>query len=156
MQLSRSLRDVINSTDHSSNLSTTTTTNKKTKKSSIAKNAASALDLSDHAALNRRAMRFQREHEIERQKSLGGHSSSSQAFRSSSQFDSRSATQGYYGDDPEADPVRSVFFALCMLPCSLLCGCSERSELGSIYHRWNQSRNIQGLSTADIGESHSS
>lgn len=154
MQLSRSLRDVIYSMDHSSNLSTTTTTNKKTKKSSIAKNAASALDPSDHAALNRRAMRFQREHEIERQKSMGGHSSSSQAFRSS-QFDSRSATQGYYGDDPEADPVCYLIFAWCMLLCRLLWACSERSELGSIHHRWDKPRSIQRLSTANIGESHS-
>jgi len=46
--------------------------NKKSKKSSIIKNSASnALDPNDQAALNRRAERFQREHQLERQKRDG-------------------------------------------------------------------------------------
>jgi len=45
---------------------------KKPKKSSISKNASSnALDPNDQVALNRRAERFQREHQLERQKQNG-------------------------------------------------------------------------------------
>ncbi len=83
--------------------------NKKTKKSVITKSVAtSALDPNDHAALNRRAARFQREHEIERQKAVpfGSHLSSSQASRLNPVFQSRSGTPAYAGDEPEADPVR--------------------------------------------------
>ncbi|KAI0044526.1 hypothetical protein FA95DRAFT_1544980 [Auriscalpium vulgare] len=51
----------------------TNATSKKAKKSQISKSATTnALDMNDRAALNRRAERFQREHEIERQKSIGG------------------------------------------------------------------------------------
>ena len=79
---------------------------KKTKKSTLTKHVA-ALDLNDQAALNRRAARFQREHEIERRKNLyGAHHSHLQNSRSPSTYDSRSGTPGPFGDDPEADPVR--------------------------------------------------
>lgn len=80
---------------------------KKTKKSQITKSGSpSALDPNDQAALNRRAARFQREHEIERRKTLqGGHSPFVHAARASSSLEpSRSGTPAYYGDDPEADP----------------------------------------------------
>ncbi|PCH44375.1 hypothetical protein WOLCODRAFT_138966 [Wolfiporia cocos MD-104 SS10] len=50
------------------------TGNKKMKKGPIGKNmGTNALDPNDMAALNRRAARFQREHEIERRKGLAGH-----------------------------------------------------------------------------------
>ena len=72
----------------------------KKKKGAIAKHAANApLDPNDHAALNRRAMRFQREHEIERQKAMGRKQPAA-ALRSPS----------YFGDDPEAEPVRLFSF----------------------------------------------
>lgn len=77
------------------------------------KNAASSLDLNDQAALNRRAERFQREHEIERQKNLRPNGSqivpkaNSQGVHLLNRIwraDSPS-TPGLNPDDPEADPV---------------------------------------------------
>lgn len=68
----------------------------------------------DIAALNRRAARFQREHEIERQKSSrsfsnGNHNSSSSygSHANTHLFKSRSGTPAAYdaADEPEADPV---------------------------------------------------
>lgn len=89
------------------------TTSKKAKKAAMQKNAATALDLGDQAALNRRAERFHREHEIERQKSLRINGSQS-TLKTNSQgahllnriwrADSPS-TFGPNPDDPEADPV---------------------------------------------------
>ncbi|KAG9312943.1 SAC3/GANP/Nin1/mts3/eIF-3 p25 family-domain-containing protein [Chiua virens] len=86
-------------------------TGKKAKKAAI-KNATSTLDLGDQATLNRRAERFQREHEIERQKNLRINGSQS-VLRANSQgvhllnriwrADSPS-TFGSNPDDPEADP----------------------------------------------------
>ncbi|KAI0825895.1 SAC3/GANP/Nin1/mts3/eIF-3 p25 family-domain-containing protein [Irpex lacteus] len=81
------------------------TVSKKQKKISIGKHtAARVFDPNDQAALSRRAARFQREHEIERQKQL--HSSSSLQFHPPSQYQhSRTATPGAFGaDDPEANP----------------------------------------------------
>ena len=89
---------------------TTTVSNKKSKKTVITKSAsAHALDPSDQAALNRRAARFHREHELERQKGShnGSYSSSLPAHRQVTQFNnSRSNTPSYSGDEPEANPVR--------------------------------------------------
>ncbi|KAI0788796.1 SAC3/GANP/Nin1/mts3/eIF-3 p25 family-domain-containing protein [Abortiporus biennis] len=85
------------------NDNTPSNTNKKTKKNSFGKyhsSASSSHDLNDQAALNRRAARFQREHEIERQKSSTHNGN--YAFRLPSH--SRSDTPTAYGDDPEADP----------------------------------------------------
>ena len=92
------------------------TTSKKAKKAAMQKNAATALDLGDQAALNRRAERFHREHEIERQKSLRINGSQS-TLKTNSQgahllnriwrADSPS-TFGPNPDDPEADPVGLV------------------------------------------------
>ncbi|KAI0644191.1 SAC3/GANP/Nin1/mts3/eIF-3 p25 family-domain-containing protein [Trametes meyenii] len=78
------------------------TSNKKSKKSSVAKSSASsALDPNDVAALNRRAARFQREHEIERQKTSRQFSNQSPY----SNFKSRSGTPAAYdADNPEANP----------------------------------------------------
>jgi hypothetical protein len=75
------------------------------------KNAATTLDLGDQAALHRRAERFQREHEIERQKNLRINGSQN-ALKTNShahllnriwRADSPS-TFGPNPDDPEADP----------------------------------------------------
>ncbi|KAF9221368.1 hypothetical protein BS17DRAFT_797160 [Gyrodon lividus] len=88
------------------------TTSKKAKKAAMQKNATNTLDLGDQAALNRRAERFQREHDIERQKSLRNNGSQG-AFKAGPQgahlfnriwrADSPS-TFGPNPDDPEADP----------------------------------------------------
>ncbi|GJE91130.1 hypothetical protein PsYK624_072790 [Phanerochaete sordida] len=84
--------------------STGTHEKKKKKQSQITKSAApAALDPSDQAALHRRAQRFQREHEIERQKNAhGGHIAHAHGRAYSSFEPSRSGTP--YADDPEADP----------------------------------------------------
>ncbi|KZT09923.1 uncharacterized protein LAESUDRAFT_734984 [Laetiporus sulphureus 93-53] len=77
---------------------------KKFKKTSILKNAApSSLDPNDVTALNRRAARFQREHEIERRKGLSAHSGLAPSSYSSV-FTSRVSTPMYNADDPEANP----------------------------------------------------
>ncbi|KAI0658008.1 SAC3/GANP/Nin1/mts3/eIF-3 p25 family-domain-containing protein [Cubamyces menziesii] len=84
--------------------------NKKTKKGSVSKAAAAnALDPDDAAALNRRAARFQREHEIERQKSsrpFNNHTSSYPSPYANPQlYKSRSGTPATYdADNPDADP----------------------------------------------------
>lgn len=80
------------------------------------RNATYTLDLGDQATLNRRAERFHREHEIERQKNLRVNGSQS-VLRTNSQgahllnriwrADSPS-TFGPNPDDPEADPVGLV------------------------------------------------
>ncbi|KAF9245278.1 SAC3/GANP/Nin1/mts3/eIF-3 p25 family-domain-containing protein [Melanogaster broomeanus] len=86
-------------------------TSKKAKKAAM-KNAANTLDLGDQAALNRRAERFQREHEIERQKGLRNNGSSSalkagpqgaHLFNRIWRADSPS-TFAPNPDDPEANP----------------------------------------------------
>lgn len=68
--------------------------------------AASALDPSDQAALNRRAQRFQREHEIERKKTTngayGGYKASS---NSSNVYGNQNIGDNAAYDDPDADPV---------------------------------------------------
>lgn len=93
-------------------------THKKPKKSSITKGAAaSALDASDQDALSRRAARFQREHEIEKQKQRANQRVT---FRSASHY-TRAVTPGMFGgDDPEVDPVRRVVvYSVSPLPtCS--------------------------------------
>lgn len=98
------LKRKLNINDHA----ITVMSNKKSKKSAIAKaSSANALDPSDQAALNRRAARFHREHEIERQKGShnGSYSSSLPAHRQVTQFNnSRSNTPSYFGDEPETNP----------------------------------------------------
>ncbi|TFK51667.1 hypothetical protein OE88DRAFT_1698738 [Heliocybe sulcata] len=80
------------------------TPSKKAKKNAL-KNANTASDYSDQAALQRRAARFQREHEIERQKnySNGGHISFRTSHSNSHLF-SQSPIPFGNGDEPEADP----------------------------------------------------
>ncbi|ESK97723.1 nuclear export factor [Moniliophthora roreri MCA 2997] len=84
--------------------------NKKAKKSSVKQvtSGTAALDLNDQIALNRRAERFQREHEIEKlrnmrngQASLKANSHHAHLF---SRTPSRSASPYGSADDPEADP----------------------------------------------------
>lgn len=84
---------------------------KKQKKSQISKSATTnALDLNDRVALNRRAERFKREHEIEQQKSrAGGGQASLKANHNTAHLfnapmHSRSASPFANLDDPEADP----------------------------------------------------
>ena len=79
------------------------------KKANNAK-AVNAQAHSDLAALNRRAQRFQREHEIERQKSsrpFNNHTSSYPSPYANPQlYKSRSGTPATYdADNPDADPV---------------------------------------------------
>jgi hypothetical protein len=77
-----------------------------------------ALDVGDRAALNRRAERFRREHELEKQKQNGGGGQAS-SLRNNQRTAhplvnlSRSATPFANADDPEADPV-------CALPREFL------------------------------------
>ncbi|KAK7445434.1 hypothetical protein VKT23_014853 [Stygiomarasmius scandens] len=89
--------------------------NKKSKKSTVKQvtSGTASLDLNDQAALNRRAERFQREHEIERQKSLNGGQASLKANSRNAHLFNHSRTGIYspsrsaspYGvDEPEADP----------------------------------------------------
>jgi hypothetical protein len=86
-------------------------TSKKAKKAAM-KNAANTLDLGDQAALNRRAERFQREHEIERQKGLrnNGNQSALKAGPQGARLFNRiwradsPSTFGPNPDDPEANP----------------------------------------------------
>ncbi|KAF9078180.1 SAC3/GANP/Nin1/mts3/eIF-3 p25 family-domain-containing protein [Rhodocollybia butyracea] len=87
------------------------TVNKKAKKSSSLKQVTAgtaSLDLNDQALLNRRAERFQREHEIERQKSrssfLKANSHNAHLFSNNSWTSSRSASPYGTPDAPEADP----------------------------------------------------
>ncbi|KAJ7090598.1 SAC3/GANP/Nin1/mts3/eIF-3 p25 family-domain-containing protein [Mycena crocata] len=73
------------------------------------KNTASspALDPNDRAALDKRAQRFQREHEIEREKSrVGGQASLKANYSTSHLFDSHSRSASPFGhsEDPDADP----------------------------------------------------
>jgi SAC3 family protein LENG8/THP3 len=84
---------------------------KKAKKNQANKSAAAlALDVGDRAALNRRAERFRREHELEKQKQNGGGGQAS-SFRNNQRLahpfvnHSRSATPSANVDDPEVDPV---------------------------------------------------
>ncbi|KAG6334605.1 hypothetical protein ID866_4481 [Astraeus odoratus] len=105
-----------NLTDCLSTRAEPTPTNKKSKKNAAQKNTtATSWDLGDQAALNRRAERFQREHEIERQKNLRSQQQTQQgaALKANPQgahllnriwrADSPS-TPGSNPDDPEADP----------------------------------------------------
>ena len=84
---------------------------KKSKKNQANKSAATfALDVGDRATLNRRAERFRREHELEKQKQNGGGGQASSLRtnqRTAHPFVnlSRSATPFANADDPEADPV---------------------------------------------------
>lgn len=93
-------------------------TSKKAKKNALKNaqaNASNYVDSNEQAALNRRAQRFQREHEIERQKNTGGgfgngfknNNNNSHLFnqRSTSGSPAPWGANGY--DDPEADPVCS-------------------------------------------------
>ncbi|KAG5647885.1 hypothetical protein DXG03_007809 [Asterophora parasitica] len=86
--------------------------NKKAKKNAQ-KNASTpqTFDPNDQAALNRRAQRFQREHEIERAKSTknGGPQNSQKAYQNTTQRFrdmtlSRTGSPFGAADDPEADP----------------------------------------------------
>jgi len=83
---------------------------KKSKKNQANKSAATfALDVGDRATLNRRAERFRREHELEKQKQNGGGGQASSLRtnqRTAHPFVnlSRSATPFANADDPEADP----------------------------------------------------
>lgn len=89
---------------------------KKAKKSALknGNNATSTLDFNDQAALNRRAERFQREHELERTKTMrnGGQASLKANYQNAHLFNnrnlSRSASPFGNADDPEADPVRCL------------------------------------------------
>ncbi|GBE86490.1 SAC3/GANP/Nin1/mts3/eIF-3 p25 family-domain-containing protein [Sparassis latifolia] len=77
-----------------------TVSSKKSKKNPISKgSSASALDPTDLAALNRRAARFQREHEIERQKGTRGHEHTKQHHPFF--YPSRFNTPSFDTDEPE-------------------------------------------------------
>lgn len=87
---------------------------KKAKKNQANKSAVTiALDVGDRAALNRRAERFRREHELEKQKQNGGGGQASSPRTNQRTAHplvnlSRSATPFANADDPEADPVSAL------------------------------------------------
>ncbi|KAJ7695104.1 SAC3/GANP/Nin1/mts3/eIF-3 p25 family-domain-containing protein [Mycena rosella] len=78
---------------------------KKVKKALKSNASSPALDPNDRAALDKRAQRFQREHEIEREKSrVGGQASLKANYQTYHLFNSRSASPFGHSDDPDADP----------------------------------------------------
>ncbi|KAJ7636051.1 SAC3/GANP/Nin1/mts3/eIF-3 p25 family-domain-containing protein [Mycena polygramma] len=80
---------------------------KKVKKAMKNYPSTPSLDPNDRAALDKRAQRFQREHEIEREKSRGGQASLKANYSTSHLFNgsnSRSASPFGHSDDPDADP----------------------------------------------------
>ncbi|RDB23817.1 THP3 C2A9.11c [Hypsizygus marmoreus] len=82
---------------------------KKAKKSALKNAGIQALDPNDQAALNRRAQRFQREHELERTKHMRGSPSYVRSNQSTAHLFkemslSRSGSPLGNPDDPEADP----------------------------------------------------
>ncbi|KAJ6496805.1 SAC3/GANP/Nin1/mts3/eIF-3 p25 family-domain-containing protein [Mycena vulgaris] len=81
---------------------------KKVKKALKNNTSSPALDPNDRAALDKRAQRFQREHEIEREKSrVGGQASLKANYQTSHLFNgsnSRSASPFGHSEDPDADP----------------------------------------------------
>ena len=80
-------------------------TTKKQKKNAFKKAEASrTFDPNDRAALDRRAQRFQREHEIERQKNL----TSQTANLHLSHHPRHAHTPFDQSAEPEGDPVRSL------------------------------------------------
>ncbi|KAL5531662.1 hypothetical protein ACEPAG_4539 [Sanghuangporus baumii] len=90
-------------------------TNKKKKSTSKNNSSHNALDPNDRLALHRRAERFSREHEIERQKSLrGGNGSSSQVTPPNSNLitrlksHSRSGSPSLWGNDGLDGTDRSI------------------------------------------------
>jgi len=100
-------------------------TNKKAKKSAIKNSVTQSFDSSDEAAKRARAERFQREHDLERQRRNGGGFYGSQASSLKTNHhnahlfnagtSSRSSSPSVFGgnpDDPEADPV-CVFIKCC-------------------------------------------
>lgn len=71
-------------------------------------------DFNDQAALNRRAERFQREHELERTKSTrnGSHPSvKAPLFGNRSLASSKSGSPYGTLEEPEGDPVSSISFS---------------------------------------------
>lgn len=81
--------------------------NSKKAKKAANKNATAsytAIDFSDQAALNRRAQRFQREHELERTKHIRGTGQMKSTFSNGTRSGSPYPTNL---DEPEGDPVKS-------------------------------------------------
>jgi len=96
----------LNSLKRKMNDNTSFASNKKTKKTALSKNANSnALDPNDLAALNRRAARFQREHELERQKGARSHTGHAHNPYSNSHVFSSQTDSQFDGDEPEANPM---------------------------------------------------
>ena len=127
----------------------TANTHKKAKKSLGNKSAGNSFDPNDLAALNRRAARFQREHELERQKGFHGQTGHAHSPYSHV-FASRSGTPALDGDAPEMNSVRlryrrSALSADCLNMC-------VASELGQVQDCRYLARDLQGLSPLDFSE----
>ncbi|KAK0188887.1 SAC3/GANP/Nin1/mts3/eIF-3 p25 family-domain-containing protein [Armillaria mellea] len=115
IQLQRSSKSYLSSLPHCSFMpfffslyNDLPTSNKKAKKSALKQASNHTSDFNNPVALNRRAQRFQREHEIERQKSLGGNASL-KANQQYAHLNDRPTTRpsSLYvnsADDPDADP----------------------------------------------------
>ncbi|KZP26628.1 hypothetical protein FIBSPDRAFT_909162 [Athelia psychrophila] len=84
-------------------------TSKKAKKNALkaSQSAPSALDFNDQVALNRRAQRFQREHEIEKMKtstSYGGYGGYQAVSNTSNTYGNKNSWGNDGFEDPNADP----------------------------------------------------
>lgn len=99
-------------------------TNKKAKKSLQKNHTFSAhpnttytapFDPNDQAALNRRAARFQREHELEKTKHLKNNIPPQVRNKFQQMYISRGATPNGNSDDPEANPVRYFIMIVYLL-----------------------------------------
>ncbi len=110
------------------------TMNKKTKKASTGKNYTNSYptttEYNDQLALNRRAERFQREHELERTKHLrNGHQSLNGSNHHAYSHGNRTLNNSRAGsvvpgvDEPEGDPVsltlaHKVILIFCPTECN--------------------------------------
>jgi hypothetical protein len=117
---------------------------KKAKKA-LAKSASAPLEYVDQSALNRRAQRFQREHEIERNKSMvtfpPNRGAPSLLDRASSSTYSSSAY-----DDTEL----AVCISLCLLCLGVLIVQIVSDRSGTVYDSRNFQADVQGLSSPNI------
>lgn len=136
---------------------------KKTKKSSVSKHsAAHVLDPDDAAALNRRAVRFQHENDIEYQKRsrpFGTHPFSSHSPYDNSQlFNKHASARRLRTTRTTPTRIRCVPRPSPALPAPRLPLVSnpalrgiERAKFGPLHHRRNIAGDTQGLPAAQLG-----
>lgn len=108
-------RDSTSDSHHSNDSAVATT--KKAKKNSLkgTQNGSSSLDYDDQAALNRRAQRFQREHEIEKMKTAPSGYSGYGGYKAISNTANTYGNKNAWGnagfDEVDADPVNTFMLS---------------------------------------------